>query len=106
MFKKTLLAIALALGLTSGAEAACVTGSLPFNLQNNTVADATQVMANFNQISTGVAANCAGSGANTDITSIGGLTIAAFADIGRDVDLGGRHVDWQRQCPSRGDADA
>ena len=73
MFKKTLLAIGLALGLTSGAEAACTTGALPFNLQNNTVADATQVMADFNQISTGVAANCAGSGANTDITSIGGL---------------------------------
>lgn len=54
--------------------AVCTPGALPFNLQNNTVADATQVMANFNQIVTGTATNCASSGANTDITSLGGLT--------------------------------
>lgn len=58
----------------TAAQAVCTTGALPFNLQNNTVADATQVMANFNQISTGTAANCASSGSNTDITSLGGLT--------------------------------
>jgi hypothetical protein len=64
----------LALLAATQVQATCTTGALPFNLQNNTVADATQVMANFGQISTGVAANCAASGANTDITSLGGLT--------------------------------
>ena len=59
--------------LASPAHAVCATGSMPFQLQNNTIADATQVMANFNQITNSVAANCAASGANTDITSLGGL---------------------------------
>lgn len=46
---------------------------LPFNLQNGQVADATQVMANYNFI-VNCLANAAGAGANTDITSLGGLT--------------------------------
>lgn len=71
---RLLVVLGLWLGMLASAQAACSAGALPFNLQNNTVADATQVMANFNQIGTGVATNCAGSGANTDITSLGGLT--------------------------------
>jgi microcystin-dependent protein len=64
---------ALALLIRYG-HATCATGAMPFQLQNNTPADATQVMANFNQISSGVAASCAGSGVNNDITALGALT--------------------------------
>ena len=46
---------------------------LPFNLQNGQVADATQVMANYNFIISCLA-NAAAAGANSDITSLGGLT--------------------------------
>lgn len=56
------------------ARANCTTGAFPFQLQNNTLADATQVMANFNQVTTGITANCAGSGVNNDITSLNALT--------------------------------
>lgn len=49
-------------------------GSYPFTLQNNTTADATQVMANFNTVRNCVINNAAGSGVNTDITSITGLS--------------------------------
>jgi len=70
--KKLLIALAF-LGFATSAEATCTTGAVPFQLQNNTTADATQVMANFNQISNGVAANCASNGANNDITSLSAL---------------------------------
>lgn len=46
----------------------------PVILQNGTVADANQVMANFFQIQTDVNTNAAHNGANTDITSLEGLT--------------------------------
>lgn len=46
----------------------------PFTLVNGTTADATQVMANFLSIVTNGNANCASAGANTNITSLGGLT--------------------------------
>lgn len=55
--------------------AGCSVGALPFILQNNTIADATQVMADFNQIIAGAASNCAGAGTNTDITNLNGLTL-------------------------------
>lgn len=70
---RRLLAAILCL-FTVEANAACQTGALPFNLQEGTTAHATDVMANFNQIVSGVAANCAGKGANSDITSLTGLT--------------------------------
>lgn len=56
------------------AHAVCTAGSLPFVFQNNTIADATQVNANFNTILSSVAANCAASGSNSDITALLGLT--------------------------------
>lgn len=71
--KRLLLAALFALQ-ASLAWAGCNVGALPFVLQNGTVADATQVDANFNQIVTGAAAGCAAAGANSDITSLGGLT--------------------------------
>lgn len=70
---KRLVAVLAFFAAVSSAQATCTTGAMPFQLQNNTLADATQVMANFNQISSGVAANCAGSGANNDITSLSSL---------------------------------
>lgn len=51
-----------------------IISALPFNLQNGTTADATQVMANFNQVVSNVNANAATAGANSNITSITGLT--------------------------------
>jgi hypothetical protein len=59
--------------LWTGAATAGVPCSLPFNLQNNTVADATQVMANYNALVTCLG-NAAASGANSDITGLFGLT--------------------------------
>jgi microcystin-dependent protein len=68
----------------------CSVGALPFQLQNNTIADATQVMADFNQITTGVQANCAAAGANLDITSLGALsTPLSFAQGGTQTYYGG-----------------
>lgn len=48
--------------------------SLPVTLQNATLADANQVMANFNAILTSVNANAAKNGINTDITALSGLS--------------------------------
>ena len=80
---KRLAALLILLGLLSGqAHAACSAGSLPFNLTNGTLADASQVMANYNAIISSVNATCAGSGANSDITSLLGLTTALSAPQG------------------------
>lgn len=51
-----------------------ISASYPNILQNGTPADATQVMANFYQIQNDVNTNAAHNGANSDITSIVGLT--------------------------------
>lgn len=48
--------------------------TLPVILQNGTVADADQVMADFNAIVAAVNTNAAHNGANSDITSLTGLT--------------------------------
>lgn len=79
--KRILLTFAFILQ-ASLAWAGCNVGALPFQLQNNTIADATQVMADFNQIVTGVQANCAAAGANLDITSLGALTTPLSAGQG------------------------
>lgn len=51
-----------------------ISASYPFTLTNGTVADATQVMANFLQIQSDVNNFAAHNGANSDITSLSGLT--------------------------------
>lgn len=80
----------LALIISAPALAVCATGSMPFQLQNGTVADATQVMANFNQITTGVGSSCAASGVNNDITALGALsTPISPAQGGTPVFAGG-----------------
>ena len=62
----------------------------PVTLTNGTTADATQVMANFNAITTSLA-GAAASGANSDITSLTGLTtpIAPGTSGGSSVYWGG-----------------
>ena len=68
--KKLLLALALLLPTPALAGVSC---SVPFNLQNGTTADASQVMANYNAI-IACLANAAAAGANSDITALNGLT--------------------------------
>ena len=54
-----------------------IISSIPVTLQNGTIADATQVMANFNAILTGVNTNAAENGVNTSITTLAGLTLVS-----------------------------
>lgn len=68
--------------LGGGYAVAQIVSALPFQLQNNTVADATQVMANFNQLLNGVNANAAKNGANSDITALLGLTTPLAPSVG------------------------
>jgi hypothetical protein len=60
--------------LTLASANAQIVGSPPFTLTNGSLADATQVMANFNSTITQVNANAANNGANANITSLSGLT--------------------------------
>jgi len=60
--------------LLAGTAKAVIIPSLPYNLTNGSVADATQVMGNYNTIVTDVNANAAHNGVNTDILSLTGLT--------------------------------
>jgi hypothetical protein len=74
--KKFLTALTLLAGLLllPAPAQATVSCSVPFNLTNGTVADASQVMANYNAILACLSTSTASAGANTDITSLGGLT--------------------------------
>lgn len=56
--------------------------SLPVTLQNGTIADATQVMADLNSIVTNVNNNAANTGVNSNITSLLGLTTPLSASQG------------------------
>jgi hypothetical protein len=87
--KKVVIALA-ALLWTAVAHAGCTLGALPFTFSNNTLADATQVDANFNQIVNSGAINCASSGANNDITSLNALiTPITPAQGGANTFVGG-----------------
>ena len=66
--------------LATQAQAA-VPCTLPFQLQNNTVADATQVMANYNAIITCLQ-GAAAAGVNNDITSLQALTTPIAPGLG------------------------
>jgi hypothetical protein len=67
-----------------------VTCTLPFTLTNGTIADATQVMANYNALVNCFANNTAESGANSSITSISGLTTPlTTVEGGTPIYLGG-----------------
>lgn len=68
------LVFAALLLAASPAHAGNIVGALPFQLTNGNVADATQVISNFNDIVTDVNANAAHNGGNSDITSLTGLS--------------------------------
>lgn len=76
-----LLAVAVAASLPRPAHAANCSG-YSFTLTNGQTADATQVMSNFNTIMTCANNNLAKSGANSDITSLLGLTTPLSAAQG------------------------
>ena len=68
------LLVTLFLLLPTAVQAQIVTTPLPVILTNGTLADANQVMSDFNAIVTGVNTNGAKNGANSDITSLSALT--------------------------------
>src|ERR1700761_8830530 len=71
MMKKTLIFIGLLFATIVQAQ---IVPTLPVTLTNGTLADANQVMSDFNTIVTGVNTNAAKNGANSDITSLNALT--------------------------------
>lgn len=74
----------------SAQVSAQIINTLPYQLQNGTTADASQVMADFNQIVNNTNSNAAKNGANSDITSITGLTTPlTVAQGGTSVYAGG-----------------
>jgi len=83
--KKILLAIAGVFALATGAQAQSIVSSVPYTFQNGTLADATQVNANFNAIVTGVNANAAHNGSNADITSLSALAVPLTAAQGGET---------------------
>jgi hypothetical protein len=68
------LALALLLALIAAPALAANCSGYPYVLQNGTLADANQVMADFNNILGCGNNNLAKNGANSDITSLSGLT--------------------------------
>jgi hypothetical protein len=90
MTMKTRLLAALLFVLCCFPVAAQIVGSLPFTLTNGTIADANQVMANFNTIVAGVNSNAATAGVNSNITSIIGLTTPlSYPQGGSSLYIGG-----------------
>ena len=89
---KLFLKLFLFLGISfniSGLALANVPCSLPFNLTNGTIADATQVMANYNAL-VACLGNAAAAGNNSDITALLGLTTPLTPGVGgTPVFLGG-----------------
>lgn len=84
--KKLLAALFI---LFSSPAHAGITCTLPFTLQNNTIADATQVMANYNALVT-CFTSAAASGVNSDITALTALaTPLTPAQGGSSVYIGG-----------------
>jgi hypothetical protein len=85
--RRALLGLILSLWVT--AASAGVSCSLPFTLVNGTTADASQVMANYNALVTCLA-RAANAGANSDITSLLGLTTPlSYTAGGTSVFVGG-----------------
>lgn len=73
--KKLACTVLILLGFLRGPDAyAQIIPTLPVTLQNGTLADANQVMSNFNTIVTGVNTNGAKNGVNSDITALNSLT--------------------------------
>jgi microcystin-dependent protein len=66
--------LALVLALWAAPVTAQIVGTLPFTLQNGTIADANQVMSDLNTIVAAVNANAANAGINTNINALNNLT--------------------------------
>lgn len=66
--------LVLLFSLCACAAQAQIIGALPFTLQNGTIADANQVMSDFNTIVAAVNANAANAGINTNINALNNLT--------------------------------
>lgn len=89
MMKKLLSALLFSLAFTFGVQAQIV-NTLPYTLQNNTTADATQVMADLQQIVNNVNANAAKNGTNSDILALNALsTPITPTQGGTNVYIGG-----------------
>ena len=87
--RKILIVLAAWLAMAGAAQAA-ICSSYTYTLTNGSTADATQVMSNFNLVRNCVVNNAAGSGANSDITSITGMTTPlSVAQGGTPVFVGG-----------------
>lgn len=85
-----LLSLFLLLTLLTTPAYGVISPSYPYTLQNGTTADASQVMADFNQIQGDTNTNAAHNGANSDITSLTGLTTAlGLAYGGTPIYVGG-----------------
>ena len=65
-----------------------IINALPYNLANGQAIDAVPVMANFNEIVNDVNASAAKNAANSDITSLGGLTTPLSVPQGGTGDAG------------------
>lgn len=74
LLRRLLAPLALLTALLSSPALASNCPAFSYTLTNGQTADATQVMANFNTLLTCANGSLAHSGANTDITSLGGLT--------------------------------
>ncbi len=74
VFEVVFLVLAAFVVSLFGDADAQIVPSIPYTLTNGSLADATQVMGNFNTIVTDVNANAATNGANTNITALTGLT--------------------------------
>lgn len=72
--KKLIALSVLALSLFAAPALAANCNANPFSLTNGTTADASQVMANFNNLLTCANSNLAHNGVNSDITTLSGLT--------------------------------
>ncbi len=80
--KKLASILLISLAFMCGPAVAQIIPSLPYNLTNGTLADANQVMANFNQIVSSTNTNAANAGANTNITALLGLTTPLAPSVG------------------------
>ena len=72
--KRIILALAILVGGLGAASAAPICGSVPYTFINGTIADATQVNANFVGLLGCINSGAANSGVNTNITQLTGLS--------------------------------
>src|SRR3974390_3267293 len=87
---KKLLVFLFASLIWMGSAQAQIIGALPYTFVNGQVADANQVMANFNFIVNSTNANAANSGINTNITQLNALvTPLTPAQGGTSIYVGG-----------------